>query len=333
MATPIPPPLGQVKPGELYVDLATRTLWLGVDESVSEDRAVLISNIQAADDLAASVLVNSKAYTDALLKGNSGLPLATTGYSAIGHKHVAADVTNFDAAVDARITASPAAANFIRGMVLMYSGLLADIGTGPLAGWALCDGSLGTPNLRDKFILGAGNREPWPAPGAINPANPLVISGGAHVHTINPTVLSAAELPAHNHGGVTGNDSPNHAHPVSIVTDAQGQHQHTGLFVNASGSDSAEAGPLISVNAAGSGPIGIQSSPASYTVAAGIHTHTVAGNTGVPSTPHTHTIASVGGGQGHTHTEVGGTTHEHTVAQTALRDAMPYVLLAYIMKL
>src|SRR6188768_3785293 len=110
MATPIPPPLGQVKPGELYVDLATRTLWLGVDESVSEDRAVLISNITGSTDLAAEVLLQANTYT--------ADQVATR--SPVGHKHVSTDITDFNPAVDARLAASPSAAKFERGMVMMY---------------------------------------------------------------------------------------------------------------------------------------------------------------------------------------------------------------------
>lgn len=42
--------------------------------------------------------------------------------------------------------------NFIQtGMIVMWHGLIASIPTG----WALCDGSNGTPNLTDKFIVGA----------------------------------------------------------------------------------------------------------------------------------------------------------------------------------
>lgn len=319
MPAPIAPPLGQVAPGELYVDLQTRTLWLGVSASVDPNQAVLISNIENADDLAAETLAAANA--------NTAAAVATRAPTV--HTHLAADITNFNAAVDARITASPSAAQFSRGMIMMYSGLLNAIGVGPLAGWALCDGSLGTPNLRDKFVIGAGNK----LPGVISPADPLLISGGSHVHTINGTALALAELPVHNHGGSTGVEVVKHTHPISIVTDEKGSHQHTGLNVNASGSDSAEAGPLISVNAAGSGPIGIQSSPLSTTALGGLHTHNVIGNTGV-GVDHVHTIPDAGSGQTHTHTIVGGGgIHEHSVAQAALREAMPYVALAYIMKL
>lgn len=45
---------------------------------------------------------------------------------------------------------SAAADAFTAGMILGWSGAIADIPTG----WALCDGSAGTPDLRGKFIVG-----------------------------------------------------------------------------------------------------------------------------------------------------------------------------------
>jgi len=39
----------------------------------------------------------------------------------------------------------------LRGVIVMWSGLIRDIPVG----WGLCDGTLGTPDLRDRFIVGA----------------------------------------------------------------------------------------------------------------------------------------------------------------------------------
>jgi len=39
--------------------------------------------------------------------------------------------------------------NIPKGLISMWYGLIADIPSG----WALCDGSLGTPDLRNKFIV------------------------------------------------------------------------------------------------------------------------------------------------------------------------------------
>ena len=41
----------------------------------------------------------------------------------------------------------------MQGFICLWSGAVEDIP----AGWHLCDGTAGTPDLRDKFIIGAGS--------------------------------------------------------------------------------------------------------------------------------------------------------------------------------
>lgn len=65
------------------------------------------------------------------------------------------------------------------GLITMWSGTIANIPDG----WHLCDGTEGTPDLRDRFILSVSAEE---EPGGI---------GGAH-----NKILSVANLPTHTHG-------------------------------------------------------------------------------------------------------------------------------------
>lgn len=61
------------------------------------------------------------------------------------------------------------------GMILLWSGSIATI---PL-GWALCDGTNGTPNLRDKFIVGAGTTYAVAATGgALTHTHGFTFNGG-----------------------------------------------------------------------------------------------------------------------------------------------------------
>lgn len=64
------------------------------------------------------------------------------------------------------------------GVIVMWNGSTANIP----AGWVLCDGKNGTPNLTDRFIVGAGNEY---APGA---------TGGEKEVT-----LTVSQIPAHDH--------------------------------------------------------------------------------------------------------------------------------------
>lgn len=67
------------------------------------------------------------------------------------------------------------------GMVFLWYGLLSDIP----AGWQLCDGSNGTPNLRNRFIIGArasGFPEPHTTAGEVEHYHPFAT--GYHPHAI-----------------------------------------------------------------------------------------------------------------------------------------------------
>ena len=64
------------------------------------------------------------------------------------------------------------------GMIVMWSGAVADI---PF-GWALCNGENGTPDLRDRFVVGAG--------GKFN----LQARGGSET-----VALTATQMPKHSH--------------------------------------------------------------------------------------------------------------------------------------
>ena len=62
------------------------------------------------------------------------------------------------------------------GTIVVWSGTVEDIPTG----WALCDGTNGTPDLRGRFVLGTG--------GTYNPGD----TGGSEEVT-----MTVAQLPAH----------------------------------------------------------------------------------------------------------------------------------------
>jgi hypothetical protein len=74
------------------------------------------------------------------------------------------------------------------GCILLWSG---SIGSIP-AGWQLCNGTNGTPDLRDKFIVGAGSTYAVDATGGS--ANAIVVS---HTHTATST--TSITDPGHAH--------------------------------------------------------------------------------------------------------------------------------------
>jgi hypothetical protein len=75
------------------------------------------------------------------------------------------------------------------GGIIIWSGAANAIPSG----WVLCDGTNATPNLRDRFVIGAGNTY---AVGATGGSSTFTPSG-----TIGGTALTIAQIPAHTHGG------------------------------------------------------------------------------------------------------------------------------------
>ncbi|MEX3635943.1 hypothetical protein [Paraburkholderia sp. BR14320] len=88
------------------------------------------------------------------------------------------------------------------GEVKMYHGSVASIASVWGPGWQLADGTNGTANLKDQFIVGAGASY---APNA---------QGG-----LNTNVLTVAQLPPHSHA--INISDPGHAHSI-----ADGGHSH-----------------------------------------------------------------------------------------------------------
>jgi hypothetical protein len=72
------------------------------------------------------------------------------------------------------------------GLIAIWSGSTGSIPSG----WVICDGSNGTPNLRDSFIVGAGNNYAVGAAGGS--ADSIVVS---HTHTATSVVTD----PGHTH--------------------------------------------------------------------------------------------------------------------------------------
>lgn len=297
-----PPTPGTATPGDLYADLQTRSLWLAVDAAVDASQFVLISDIEAMLASDQATLNTAKAYTDT--------QIATRAPTV--HTHTAAQITNFNAAVTAVIASTPSI-QFARGMVMLYSGTLANIGVGDLAGWALCDGRAAatlpggvTPNLKDRFIIGAGNLNPGDKNTAV--ANFNVSAEGAHGHTVGATALTVAQIPSHNHGAGS--------FAFSDTSSSAGGHSHTFPINRSSTGRGAVYGNYESD----------EQMVQATTSAAPNHTHTVSGAV-------TGTSSSTGSTGTHTHTLTNANDHVHLVTAAQVRAALLWYALAYIVKL
>jgi microcystin-dependent protein len=127
--------------------------------------------------------------TDDLSEGSSNLYHTTArARSAIS----ASGDLNYNSSSGVMSFSAPSA--FVQGMIIIWSGNTGDIPTG----FKLCDGTFGTPNLTDRFVVGAG--------AAYSPGS----AGGNNSQT-----LSVDQIPSHDH-----------SLSASGQTDSGGSHFH-----------------------------------------------------------------------------------------------------------
>ncbi|MDP3327219.1 hypothetical protein [Parvibaculum sp.] len=180
------------------------------------------------------------------------------------------------------------------GGIIMYSGLIADI---PLP-WRLCDGTNGTPDLRDKFIVGA--RSDHDGTAKTNITGALTKSGGS----VSGVTAGGGE---HNHAGFTGshvltlNEMPSHRHL-----------QYSSVTATSSNSLGLAAGNAPAFAAT----LGFDNN-GYFTVSRS--------DAGEPTIGRT---SPSGGADAHNHSIAAAGTHTHTIPSVL----PPYVALAFIMR-
>ena len=195
------------------------------------------------------------------------------------------------------------------GVIVMWAGTVNNVPSG----WALCNGAGGTPDLRDRFIIGAGSTH-----------DPHATGGEASVS------LTTAQLPSHTHqvGTLATSSSGNHDH--SAGTGSSGNHSHTGTTSTQAAHWHAHVSYAMgSLHRAQSGTdhnVNLIESSAD-TADAGSHSHTF--TTSVQAA-HTHTV-SIDSAGAHTHSITGATAAAGT--SNAHENRPPYYALAFIMKL
>ena len=184
-----------------------------------------------------------------------------------------------------------AATQLPRGIITMWSGATNAVHSG----WALCDGNNGTPNLKDRFIVGAGQSYGVGNTGGNWTQTPSVWTNAAGTGiNVAGTAITEAQMPWHTHSGSVGSDAS-----IQVQDSIQ----------------SSSAGEWLADDSFGS--IGWSPSPIRKPLKEFSASLSINGTGG--SQPHYHGVTDNG--------------HAHTAAASAIDVRPPYYALAFIMKL
>ena len=232
--------------------------------------------------------------TDSLIISHANTSNATS-VSNVVVKGVTLDgsghVTNLDteSATDFANNLMPA------GSIIMWHGTQVNIPTG----WGLCDGTSGTPDLRNRFVVGAGDDY------GVN-----TTGGSASV------TLTSNQMPNHTHdgSGLTAGPGGGHSHEAgTLVTNQAGEHIHQ-IYANNRGNYGSQ---LDGLGAFRDDAENLLEDWRDTIRPAGAHTHSISGQTGHIGN-HQHNFTGTTGSAG------GGNSHE---------NRPPYYAIFYIMKL
>ncbi len=194
-------------------NITPTTIWIGGDAS-----NIYLANVNSFTRVAGNLTVGADISANGSISagnlisatGNivttaniAGGNLSITGTSTLTGTATAPTAANGTSNTQVATTAFVTNALINRipsGVIVMWSGSIASIPTG----WFLCDGGNSTPDLRDRFIVGAGNSYAVAATGGSKDA--VVVT---HTHTATSLVSD----PGHTHS---------YTAPVSGIDDAGG---------------------------------------------------------------------------------------------------------------
>jgi hypothetical protein len=216
---------------------------------------------------------------------------------------------------------TPSSGSIPAGVIVMWSGTIASIPSG----WALCNGSGGTPDLRSKFIKGAA--------AGVDPGG----TGGSATHSHAAGTLADTAASAGTPAGTVSQPT--------FTGSALGTHQHgTSAVSTSTTSAGTPSGTVGAIAATGTAPKVTSIAGGGHNLADNAHTHPAPTFTGSAMSGHSHTVSGnvdaasagtpVGTVSQPTFTGSAMGNHSHGVTgSTATASSEPeYYALAFIMK-
>jgi len=274
----------------------------GVNENLTQSTIIKNLGINTAPALGMKLDVNGNTNiagrldvtTDLNITGsttvsNGNVEITTGGLSVGGNITAAGRVTCSNFTSDG-VTMN-ASGPVPKGGIILWSGALGSIP----AGYSLCDGSNGTPDLSGRFVLSPGSRSNSIANDDLNTGSDGSMSFSTYdVGGFDAIEIAVSEMPAHLHA-YTSSISPKHSH-VTVCSEGGDFTTGANYIERYKGYGDNDSYSL-------KGPVG--NTPGSYT-----HITSRSG-------AHTHTLLSKG--------DAGG-NQPHT-------NLPPYYVLAFIMKI
>jgi len=195
------------------------TNFLAKDSLASGDPAKIIKGSEFDVEFnALQTAVNSKA--NSISPALTGTPTAPTAAAGTNTSQLA--TTEF---VTTAVTAS-----FPSGGIIMWSGSIASIP----AGWLLCNGVSGTPDLRNRFVVGAGSTY---AVGATGGSADAIVVSHTHTATTSTTSLTGSITDQYASGGGNGSTTGVFSQ-TNYQVDGDGGESRPGRTINFDGTHS-----------------------------------------------------------------------------------------------
>lgn len=286
----------KISPSSLSTCLSANSVITTINTNINNNATAIGEVAQDLTDAQTTLQSNINALTTLVNNQNTTIADQATQIASLIAAFNALDgtVASFNSrllSVEGRLTTLEAA--IASGIIVVWSGLVSAIPTG----WNYCNGTNGTPDLRDRFIIGAGSTY------AVN----AIGGSGDHTHTISGTsggtAITEAQMPAHDHlTTVSG-----HSHDLLVWWEG----------FNGAPGDDGRGDALNRNNSALAGEDNARGG--SYRPTNGNGTRLVADAPTLAGTSN-----SKGSNQAHTH------TFSATTATTS--NLPPYYALAYIMK-
>jgi hypothetical protein len=166
-----------------------------------------ITNINIAEGCSPANLNNSIRSLMALLKdqqtGSSGDPFTVAGTLVSSGQVDITGAFRLDgtAGASGQVLLSAGGSNtptwgnaFVAGMIMLWSGSSATIPTG----WLLCDGTNSTPDLRNRFVVGATSTYAVGATGGsadaivVSHTHTATVTDPGHTHSLSPSIRASS---------------------------------------------------------------------------------------------------------------------------------------------